>query len=135
MRETAVTDEPCHEKTCLWGFRPGPTQTGLYSHRRWLKFSDLGRIVLHVFHNLCNKNKGADQIPYEPHSEKTGFLHMRKQRRRSAPLFSLHKQSDLVGNPEDRFSHNEAHIYTKSRFFMMQLKGFASYSRRNKVPI
>ena len=40
--------EPCHvkpnlayeprcEKTCLRGFRPGPTQTGLYSHRRWLK--------------------------------------------------------------------------------------------------
>ena len=27
-------NEPCHEKTCLWGFRPGPTETGLYSHRR-----------------------------------------------------------------------------------------------------
>ena len=29
----------CHEarseKTGLWGFRPGPTQIGLYSHRRW----------------------------------------------------------------------------------------------------
>ena len=24
-------------ETCLWGFRPGPTQTSLYSHRRWLK--------------------------------------------------------------------------------------------------
>ena len=24
------------EKTCLQGFRPGPTQTGLYIHRRWL---------------------------------------------------------------------------------------------------
>ena len=24
------------EKTGLRGFRPGPTQTGLYSHRRWL---------------------------------------------------------------------------------------------------
>ena len=29
--------EPCHEKICLWVFRPGPTQTGLYSHRRWLE--------------------------------------------------------------------------------------------------
>ena len=28
--------EPCSEKTSLRGFRPGPTQTGLYSHRRWL---------------------------------------------------------------------------------------------------
>ena len=25
------------EKTDLRGFRPGPTQTGLYSHRRWLE--------------------------------------------------------------------------------------------------
>ena len=28
------TIEPCCEKTSLLGFRPGPTQTGLYSHRR-----------------------------------------------------------------------------------------------------
>ena len=25
------------EKTGLRGFRPGPTQTGLYSHRRWIE--------------------------------------------------------------------------------------------------
>ena len=25
------------EKTGLWGFRPGPTQAGLYSHRTWLE--------------------------------------------------------------------------------------------------
>ena len=25
--------ESRHEKTCLRGFRPGPTQSGLYSHR------------------------------------------------------------------------------------------------------
>ena len=30
------TDPRC-EKTGLRGFRPGPTQTGLYSHRRWLE--------------------------------------------------------------------------------------------------
>ena len=29
--------EPSHKKTCLWGFRPGPTQTGLYRHRIWLE--------------------------------------------------------------------------------------------------
>ena len=29
------TLEPFCEKTGLRGFRPGPTQTGLYSHRRW----------------------------------------------------------------------------------------------------
>ena len=29
--------EPRREKTSLRDFRPGPTQTGLYSHRRWLE--------------------------------------------------------------------------------------------------
>ena len=29
--------EPRHDKTCLLGFRPGPTQIGLYSHRKWLE--------------------------------------------------------------------------------------------------
>ena len=31
------TFEPPCEQTGLRGFRPGPTQTGLYSHRRWLE--------------------------------------------------------------------------------------------------
>ena len=30
-------NEPHHEKTCLRGFREGVTQSGLYSHRRWLE--------------------------------------------------------------------------------------------------
>ena len=29
--------EPPREKTGLRGFRPGLTQTGLHSHRRWLE--------------------------------------------------------------------------------------------------
>ena len=29
--------QPHCEKTGLWGFGPGPTQTGLYSHIRWLE--------------------------------------------------------------------------------------------------
>ena len=28
---------PRSEKTGLRGFRPGPTKTGLYCHRRWLE--------------------------------------------------------------------------------------------------
>ena len=39
---TNVTNEPHREKTGLLGFRPGPTQTGLYSHRRWLEAWNLG---------------------------------------------------------------------------------------------
>ena len=29
--------EPRSEKTDLRGFRPGPTQTGLYSYTKWLE--------------------------------------------------------------------------------------------------
>ena len=32
-----LTTQPRSEKTGLRGFRPGPTQTGLCSHRRWLE--------------------------------------------------------------------------------------------------
>ena len=32
-----LLNEPHCEKTSLGGFRPGPTQTRLYSHRRWLE--------------------------------------------------------------------------------------------------
>ena len=32
-----VTYESRRQKTGLWVFRPGLTQTGLYSHRRWLE--------------------------------------------------------------------------------------------------
>ena len=34
--------EPVHEKTNNLGFRPGPTQTRLYSHRRWLEAGNFG---------------------------------------------------------------------------------------------
>ena len=34
--------EPRRQKTGLRGFRPGPTQTGLYSHRRWLETRNFG---------------------------------------------------------------------------------------------
>ena len=40
-----ITDrryEPRHEKTCLRGFRPGPTQTGLCSLRRQLEAGNFG---------------------------------------------------------------------------------------------
>ena len=34
--------EPRCEKTSLQGFRPGPTQIGLYCHRRWLEAWNFG---------------------------------------------------------------------------------------------
>ena len=39
---TTVVYEPRCEKTGLRGFRPGPTQTGLFSHRRWLEAWNFG---------------------------------------------------------------------------------------------
>ena len=38
----SITYEPCRLKTGPRGFRPGPTQTVLYSHRRWLESENLG---------------------------------------------------------------------------------------------
>ena len=35
-----MTAEPCGEKICLWGFRPGQTQTRLHSNRDKLEISD-----------------------------------------------------------------------------------------------
>ena len=37
MRIWYLSNEPRREKTGLRGFRPGPTQTGLYNHTRWLE--------------------------------------------------------------------------------------------------
>ena len=34
--------EPVHEKINNFGFRTGPTQTGLYRHRRWLEAGNFG---------------------------------------------------------------------------------------------
>ena len=36
------SNEPRSEKTGLRGFRPGPTQTKLYRHRRWLEAKKIG---------------------------------------------------------------------------------------------
>ena len=49
--------EPRHEKTCLLGFPPGPTQTGLYSHERWLEVFAQDSICaadLHIYLHMQN---------------------------------------------------------------------------------
>ena len=60
--------EPRCEKTGLQGFRPGLTQTGLYSHRRWLE--DLDSRELYYSYS---ENKGADASLFS-HMQKAGFL-------------------------------------------------------------
>ena len=39
---TMFSFEPLHEKTCLWGFWPGTTQTRLYSDRIWIQAWNFG---------------------------------------------------------------------------------------------
>ena len=41
-------NEPRRQKTCLQGFRPGPTQIGLGNHRRWLEARNFGTSTIHV---------------------------------------------------------------------------------------
>ena len=49
--------EPRCEKTGLRGFPPGPTQTGLYNHRKWFRIQEVEGLYY-----LCSENKGADQL-------------------------------------------------------------------------
>ena len=47
-------------KSTNLGFRPGPTQTGLYSHRRWLEAGNFGfKVTVEELYYLCSENKGA----------------------------------------------------------------------------
>ena len=80
---TIVLNEPRCEKTGLRGFRPGPTQTGLYSHRRWLEAWDFGFRKEEGFYYPCSENKGADQLRgYREADLRLCFAHMQK------PVFS-----------------------------------------------
>ena len=66
-----------HEKSCIWGLQPGLTQTGLYSHKRWLEAWNFG---LRKKSDLFNsKNKGADQLYcYRAADLHLGFSYMQK---------------------------------------------------------
>ena len=50
--------EQHRKKTCLRGFRPGPTQTGLYNHSRWT--TDLKKVD--GLYYPCSEHKGADDL-------------------------------------------------------------------------
>ena len=42
QKNAKILYEPVHEKTNNLGFQPGPTQTMLYSYRRWLEAGNFG---------------------------------------------------------------------------------------------
>ena len=75
--------EPRREKTGLRGFRPGPTQTGLYSHRRWLEtFNFEFRFCRMIVLSKWRKQRrwSASRLPRSwsaslfSHMQKSGFL-------------------------------------------------------------
>ena len=80
--------EPRCEKIGLRGFRPGSTQTGLYSHRRWL--------------GACN---------FVVRKLRDGTIRVAETK----ALISFGVTAKLIcvfvfANPKSRFSHNEAHM-------------------------
>ena len=72
---------PRQEETGFWDFRPGPIQTGLYTHRQKPEF---WVYVEEELYYLCRENKGADQLcsyctavrsaPLFSHRQNSGFL-------------------------------------------------------------
>ena len=54
--------EPVREKTNKLGFRPGPTQTGLFCHRKWLEAGNFGLKKVEELFYPFSENKGADQL-------------------------------------------------------------------------
>ena len=77
--------EPRYEKTGLRGFRPGPTQTGLCSHRRWLETRNFGFRKKRNCTIRVAKTKALISFPvtaklicvFVSHIQKAGFLRTR----------------------------------------------------------
>ena len=81
--------EPCHEKTCLWDFRPGKTQTGLLTYRSKLeswnswyskKFEVKVLYYLRSEQQRCWSDCAYSQADLHlscSHRAKTGFLRAR----------------------------------------------------------
>ena len=60
LRPGFIIYEPCHEKTCLRGFRPGKTQNLSAQLQKLARGMKLTILKLAVLYYLAN-NKGADQ--------------------------------------------------------------------------
>ena len=95
--------EPRCEKIGLRGFRPGPTQTGLYSHTRWLEAGNFG----------IRKERGCS-ICVAKTKALISFAVTAKLI--CAFVFAFAK----ITTKKKRFSHDAALIYTPFLAFMEQ---------------
>ena len=78
-QQVLVLYEPRHEKTCLWGFRPGKTQTGLLSYRDQLESWNVGISECRLILSKQRTTKVLIRLIctfYCSHMAKTGFLMM-----------------------------------------------------------
>ena len=61
LQKIIISNEPRHKKTCLWGLRPGKTQTGLLTYRDKLESWNFEYRNKRYHTILMMNNKGADQ--------------------------------------------------------------------------
>ena len=101
--------EPLREKTGLRGFRPGPTQTRLYNHTRWLEarnfvFRKTGDCTIYIA-----KTKALTSFAVTAKLICVFVFAYAKSR------FSHDAaHMTLAGNLEDSFSRDEAHCIVYS---------------------
>ena len=93
-----VINEPRHEKTCLRGFRPGETQTGLLSYRSQLESWNFGYRNYRYYTIYAANNKVAD--------------HTARMCRLISAIRAIWSASLLFAHSIHKFSHNMAQILT-----------------------
>ena len=108
------TYEPCHEKTCLRGFRPDKTQTGLLSYRSKLESWNFSYSKYSYYTIKGANNKGADQTA---HRLIWAFIVGIGQKQvfswRSRLIFELngHKINKSVATSSLEYLNNQKQIY------------------------
>ena len=105
LQLSKMLSEPSCEKTGLRGFRPGPTQTRLYSHRRWL---EAGNFVFRKQRNCTSYGAKTKALISFAVTAKLicVFVFAYAKSRFSQDVAQIR----VVPNPEHGFSHKVAHV-------------------------
>ena len=96
------TNEPCHEKSGLRGFRPGPTQTGLY-----ITSTEDFFFILKVeeLYYLCSENKGTDQLCIYCEADVSLFSH-----KQQSVCFFFHDTAQMKKHREPCINHKRCRL-------------------------